>query len=127
METLIILTFVVGYLAIAFEQSLSINKTAIALLTGVLCWVYYILDSNNKQLVSQELYDHFGQIGSILFFLLAAMTIVEIIDAHDGFEVIKRTITTKDKRKLLWIVGFVTFFLSAVLDNLTTAIVMVSL
>ncbi len=127
MYTLIIIVFILGYLAIALEGPLKINKSAIALLTGVLCWVFYIFSNNNKELVSQQLYDHFGEIGSILFFLLAAMTIVEIIDAHDGFEVIKRTITTKNKRRLLWIVGILTFFLSAVLDNLTTAIVMVSL
>jgi Na+/H+ antiporter NhaD/arsenite permease-like protein len=85
------------------------------------------LGSADPHLVSDQLYEHFGQISAILFFLLGAMTIVELIDAHDGFDVITSKITTKDKRKLLWIISFVTFFLSAVLDNLTTTIVMVSL
>ncbi|MGZ5220870.1 MAG: sodium:proton antiporter NhaD [Chitinophagaceae bacterium] len=127
MNTLITLLFIAGYAAIAFEHPLKINKTASALLTGVLCWVVYIMGSANIDLVSEQLYEHLGQISGILFFLLGAMTIVEIIDALDGFEVITSKITTKDKRKLLWIIGFVTFFLSAVLDNLTTTIVMVSL
>jgi Na+/H+ antiporter NhaD/arsenite permease-like protein len=127
MYTLITLLFIVGYAAIAFEHPLKINKTASALLTGVLLWVVYIMGSADTDLVSGQLYEHLGQISGILFFLLSAMTIVELIDAHDGFEVITSKITTKDKRKLLWIIGFVTFFLSAVLDNLTTTIVMVSL
>lgn len=127
MYTLITILFIAGYAAIAFEHPLKINKTASALLTGVLCWVVYIMVSSDKALVSEQLYEHLGQISGILFFLLGAMTIVELIDAHDGFEVITSKITTKDKRKLLWIISFVTFFLSAVLDNLTTTIVMVSL
>lgn len=127
MYTLITIIFIVGYAAIAFEHPLKINKTASALLTGVLCWVVYIMAGENTDLVSKQLYEHFGQISGILFFLLSAMTIVELIDAHDGFEVITSKITTRDKRKLLWIISFVTFFLSAVLDNLTTTIVMVSL
>jgi Na+/H+ antiporter NhaD/arsenite permease-like protein len=117
----------VGYAAIAFEHPLKINKSATALLTGVLCWVFYILGSPDTAIVSEQLYEHFGQISGILFFLLSAMTIVELIDAHNGFDVITSKITTTDKRKLLWIISFVTFFLSAVLDNLTTTIVMVSL
>lgn len=127
MYTLITLLFIVGYAAIAFEHPLKINKTASALLTGVVCWVVYIMGSADTAHVSEQLYEHLGQISGILFFLLSAMTIVELIDAHDGFDVITRKITTRDKRKLLWIISFVTFFLSAVLDNLTTTIVMVSL
>ena len=127
MTTLITLLFIAGYAAIAFEHPLKINKTASALLTGVLCWVVYILGSSNTDLVSEQLYEHLGQISGILFFLLGAMTIVELIDAHDGFDVITSKIKTKDKRKLLWIISLVAFFLSAVLDNLTTTIVMVSL
>jgi len=119
--------FIVGYAAIAFEHPIKINKTASALLTGVLCWVVYIMGSANADLVSEQLYEHLGQISGILFFLLSAMTIVELIDAHNGFDVITNKITTTDKRKLLWIISFVAFFLSAVLDNLTTTIVMVSL
>ena len=127
MYILIIITFIIGYAAIALEHPIKINKTASAILTGVLCWTIYILGSANKEVIDDQLYEHFGAISSILFFLLSAMTIVEIIDAHDGFKVITSKITTKDQRKLLWIISFVTFFLSAVLDNLTTTIVMISL
>jgi Na+/H+ antiporter NhaD/arsenite permease-like protein len=124
---LIATIFVLGYAAIAFEHPIKINKTASALLTGVLCWVVYIMSSSDTHLVSEQLYEHLGQISGILFFLLGAMTIVELIDAHDGFDVITSKIKTTDIRKLLWIICIVTFFLSAVLDNLTTTIVMVSL
>ncbi len=127
MNILIVLIFVIGYAFIAFEHSVHVNKTASALLTGVLCWVVYILNSHNTNAVTAELYEHLGQISGILFFLLGAMTIVELIDAHDGFEAITRKIKTSDKRMLLWIVSIITFFLSAVLDNLTTTIVMISL
>ncbi len=127
MYILIIATFIIGYIAIALEHPIRINKTASALLTGVLCWAIYIMGTKDTNLVSEKLYGHFGEISGILFFLLGAMTIVELIDAHDGFEVITSKIRTKDKRKLLWIISFVAFFLSSVLDNLTTTIVMVSL
>lgn len=127
MNTLIIAIFIIGYSAIAFEHPIKINKTASALFTGVLCWVVYILSAVDKTIVSEELYSHLGEISGILFFLLGAMTIVELVDAHDGFDVITSRITTTDQRKLLWIISIVTFFLSAVLDNLTTTIVMVSL
>jgi len=93
----------------------------------VLCWVVYIMSGTNHEIVSEELYEHLGQISGILFFLLGAMTIVELIDAHDGFDVITTKIKTSDQLKLLWIISIITFFLSAVLDNLTTTIVMVSL
>lgn len=127
MHILIIIIFILGYAAIALEHPIKINKTATALLTGVLCWVVYILSTTDTALVSEQLYEHFGQISGILFFLLGAMTIVEIIDAHDGFNVITSKIKTKNIRVLLWIISIITFFLSAVLDNLTTTIVMVSL
>jgi NhaD family Na+/H+ antiporter len=123
----IIVVFILGYLCIALESFLKINKAAIALLTGVLCWTLYIFSQNEKDLVTSELIEHLGNLSQILFFLLGAMTIVELIDAHDGFEIITRRITTKSKRKLIWIICFITFFLSAVLDNLTTTIVMISL
>jgi Na+/H+ antiporter NhaD/arsenite permease-like protein len=83
--------------------------------------------SNDSHLVNEQLTEHIGELSGILFFLMGAMTIVELIDAHDGFEVITSRITTNNKRKLLWIISILTFFLSAALDNLTTAIVMVSL
>ena len=127
MEILILAIFVLGYAAIAFEQPLKINKAASALLTGVLCWTVYILFAANRETVAEQLLNHLGNLSGILFFLMGAMTIVEIIDAHDGFEVITRRITTNSKRKLLWIICFLTFFLSAALDNLTTAIVMASI
>jgi NhaD family Na+/H+ antiporter len=127
MVFLIIATFVVGYIAIALEHSIRINKAASALITGVLCWTFYILFTPVKETVVDTLLHHLGDLSQILFFLLGAMTIVELIDAHDGFEIITKRITTKNKKKLLWIIGLLTFFLSAVLDNLTTAIVMVSL
>lgn len=127
MEILIISIFVLGYAAIALEHPLKINKAASALLTGVLVWTVFVLFSADKEIVSEELTEHLGNLSGILFFLMGAMTIVELIDAHDGFEVITSRINTNSKRKLLWIVGFLTFFLSAVLDNLTTAIVMASM
>lgn len=127
MSAIIIGIFVLGYLGIAFEHSIRINKAATALVTGVLCWTIYILFAEQKETVTQQLAFHLGELSQILFFLLGAMTIVELIDVHDGFDIITNRITTTNKRKLLWIIAFVTFFLSAVLDNLTTAIVMVSL
>ena len=127
MTAFIIIVFIAGYLAIAFEHPLRINKAASALLTGVVCWTIYALLGNDRELISEELAHHLSEIAGILFFLLGAMVIVELIDAHDGFEVITQRITTTSKRKLVWIVGLLAFFLSAVLDNLTTTIVMVSL
>ncbi|MEJ7830296.1 MAG: sodium:proton antiporter NhaD, partial [Segetibacter sp.] len=104
-----------------------INKAAPALITGVLCWTVYSLASTDKTLVDHQLAESLGEYAGILFFLMGAMTIVAIIDAHDGFQIITRRITTTSKRRLLWIISLLTFFLSPVLDNLTTAIVMVSL
>src|SRR6185436_310560 len=127
MTAFIVIAFIAGYLAIAFEQPLKINKAASALLTGVICWTIYALFDSNRELVSENLSHHLSGIAGILFFLLGAMVIVELIDAHDGFEIITEKIQNTNKRKLVWIIGFITFFLSAVLDNLTTAIVMVSL
>jgi NhaD family Na+/H+ antiporter len=127
MNLLIIIIFVFGYLAISVEHSIRINKAASALLTGVLCWSVFALMSSEKEIVSEELAHHLSDISGILFFLLGAMVIVELIDAHDGFEIITERIQTTNKKKLVWLVGFITFFLSAVLDNLTTTIVMVSL
>jgi NhaD family Na+/H+ antiporter len=127
MAGLIIAAFVIGYLAIALEHSLKINKAATALVTGIVCWTIFILYSVDAETVVEELSHHLGELSQILFFLLGAMTIVELIDAHDGFEIITKRITTQKKKKLIWIICLLTFFLSAVLDNLTTTIVMVSL
>ena len=127
MSIILISIFIIGYIAIAFEHVIRINKSAIALLTGVLCWSVYVFMSNDAQLISEELSKHISELAGILFFLMGAMTIVELIDAHDGFDVITNRITTSNKRSLLFIICAITFFLSAVLDNLTTTIVMVSL
>jgi len=127
MTAIIIIVFIVGYLGIAFEHPLRINKAASALLTGVICWSIYALSGSDKELVSENLSHHLSDISGILFFLLGAMVIVELIDAHDGFEIITERIQSTNKKKLVWIIGFITFFLSAILDNLTTTIVMVSL
>lgn len=128
MIALLIAIFVLGYLAIAFEHSIHINKTASAILTGVLCWTVYSLSGlADSEVVVEQLAHHLTPIAEILFFLLAAMTIVELVDAHEGFTIITDRINTKDPKRLLWIVGFLTFFMSAALDNLTTSIVMISL
>ena len=127
MITIILITiFILGYLAIAFEQPLKLNKAAAALLTGVLCWTTFTIQSQSPETVIKELNEHLGEIASILFFLLGAMTIVEVIDSHNGFEIITQKITTSSKKRLLFIITGITFLLSALLDNLTTAIVMTS-
>ena len=123
----IISIFIVGYTLIAFEQYVKVNKAAIALLTGVVCWTLYVFHGQDLHLINKQLAEHTGEIAGILFFLMGAMTIVELIDAHDGFDVITSAIKTTSNRKLLWIVSLLAFFLSAALDNLTTAIVMVTL
>jgi Na+/H+ antiporter NhaD/arsenite permease-like protein len=126
MQILLIITFIIGYAAIVFEHPIRINKTASALLTGVLCWTVYMVSEHDPSVINQELSHHLGSVAEILFFLLGAMTIVELIDAHHGFKIITDRITSKNKVNLLWLIAIVTFFLSAMLDNLTTAIVMVS-
>lgn len=127
MAILIIILFILGYLAIAFEHTIRLNKAATALVTGVLCWTVYILFTEDKEMVSEQLSHHLGELSQILFFLMGAMTIVELIDAHDGFEIVTSRIRTTDKRKLMWVIALLAFFFSAVLDNLTTTIVMISL
>ncbi len=127
MLSILVSIFIIGYVLIAFEQKININKSAIALIAGVLCWMFYILLVEDKSMVNNQLSDHLASISGIVFFLLGAMTIVELIDSHEGFTIITSKIIQTDKRKLLWIIAFLTFFLSAVLDNLTTSIVMVSL
>ena len=122
-----LVVFVLGYAAIAFEHQLKIDKAAAALITGVLTWTLYVLASNNIHEVEGQLLHHLSEISSILFFLIGAMTIVELVDAHEGFSVITDKIKTTNKVKLMWIIGILSFFFSAALDNLTTSIVMVSL
>jgi len=126
-ELMVILLFIVGYLAIAFEHPLQLNKAASALITGVLCWTIYFVQHHSSHEASEALLHHTGEIASILFFLLGAMTIVELIDSHNGFDIITQKIKTHNTQKLLLIITTITFFLSALLDNLTTAIVMTSL
>ncbi len=127
MTALIISIFILGYTAIALEHTLKINKAAIALITGVLCWTIYIIYSPDKELVNDQLTHELGELSGILFFLLGAMTIVELIDAYKGFDIITTRIKQTNKKKLLWIIAFISFFLSAILDNLTTTIVIISL
>src|SRR5687768_2177779 len=127
MSILAIAVSLTGYLAIALEHPIRINKAATAVLTGVFCWVLYIVQLNDPKVGVESLMHHLGEISSILFFLLGAMTIVELIDSHDGFKLITQRIKTRNKVKLLLIITILTFFLSALLDNLTTAIVMTSL
>jgi Na+/H+ antiporter NhaD/arsenite permease-like protein len=155
--TVICIIFFFGYLCIAFEHPIRINKAASALATGVLCWTLYAINSGSMvapesiptwfadKLASQgdghldhaklslefmadgQLHTLLAEISGILFFLLGAMTIVELVDAYEGFALVTKRITATNKVKLLWIVGVVTFFMSSVLDNLTTTIVMISL
>lgn len=127
MEILIIIIFLLGYAAIAFEHSINVNKAASALITGVLCWAVYIISMPDKEIVNLQLTEHMGDLSGILFFLLGAMTIVELIDAHEGFNIITSKIKSTNKKSLIWIIGLLTFFLSAILDNMTTTIIMVSL
>jgi Na+/H+ antiporter NhaD/arsenite permease-like protein len=138
MLTVIVLTFIIGYLAIVFEHPLKLDKTVPALIMGALCWAFVslgdwgqplpLLDHHgNATTMEPALLHHVGKIAEILVFLIGAMTIVELIDMHKGFSVITNAIKTRKKTALLWIITGITFFLSAVLDNLTCTIVMVSL
>jgi Na+/H+ antiporter NhaD/arsenite permease-like protein len=128
MLILIVAIFCIGYLAIATEHFIKIDKAASALVMGTACWVVYaIYNSTTMSIVESQLMHHIGEISGILFFILGAMTIVELIDSHEGFDIITNSISTQSKRNLLWIIGTLAFLLSAVLDNLTTTIVMVSM
>jgi len=127
MLTIMIVIFVLGYLAIALEHPIKVDKAASALITGVLVWTLFVISGADHHFIEEELLHHLSEISSILFFLLGAMTIVELVDAHEGFSIITDKIKTKNRVKLLWIVSVLTFFFSAALDNLTTTIVMVSL
>lgn len=145
MYILMAVVFVLGYLAIAFEHNIHIEKSAPALLIGVLCWTFLVLGGDTilvEQLnqaatnshgaglhdyINHHLLEHLSEISSILFFLIGAMTIVELIDSYGGFSIITDKIRTTNKVKLLWILSILTFFLSAALDNMTTAIVMAAL
>jgi Na+/H+ antiporter NhaD/arsenite permease-like protein len=157
MLTAIVIIFIVGYLAIALEHPLKVDKTATALVLGMLLWVLYAMGAEhlvpmfsgekfqrylaeNPSLLSSDtahqalsyvinvdVVEHLGDIAQTVLFLLGAMTIVELIDIHEGFTVITSRINTRNKRGLLWVMAWLTFFMSAVLDNLTTTIVMLTL
>jgi Na+/H+ antiporter NhaD/arsenite permease-like protein len=133
----ILIIFILGYACIALEHTFKIDKAAPALLTGTLCWVLFVYgadelipqinSADHMSFINDSLKEHLVDIAEILFFLLGAMTIVEIIDAHEGFSIITDRIRTTKRVQLIWILSVLTFFLSAALDNLTTAIVMAAL
>jgi Na+/H+ antiporter NhaD/arsenite permease-like protein len=123
----ITIVFIIGYVLIAVEHKIKVDKAATALITGVLCWLLFYFSNHSNVESEKALLEHVGDISSILFFLLGAMTIVEVIDSHDGFRLIAGVIRTRSKTLILLLVSIITFFLSAILDNLTTAIVMTSL
>ena len=127
MYALLIVIFVLAYLGIVFEHPLKVNKAAFALLAGVILWLIYGTMIPDRHLFEHHLEHHFVEISGILFFLLGAMTIVEIIDGHKGFDVITSKISKLDLKYLFWIIGILSFLLSAILDNLTTTILMISL
>ncbi|MBM6661053.1 sodium:proton antiporter NhaD [Marseilla massiliensis] len=131
----IVVVFVFGYLCIALESFTKVNKAAVALLMFVACWTLFMIDpgsyvsgavgENVASAVSEVMERHLGSTATTLFFLMGAMTIVEVVDQNGGFNFVRGIIASKSKRALLWRIAFITFFLSAILDNMTTAIVMV--
>ena len=127
MMVALVIIFIIGYLLITLEHAIHINKSAIALITAVLSWTILVMNPANKDAALETLGHHFSGVAEIVFFLLGAMTIVELIDAHDGFQNITEKIKTTNKTKFIWTISLVTFFLSAVLDNLTSTIVMISI
>lgn len=127
MLAMLVVVFVIAYAAIALEHPLKVNKSASALIGAGLLWTIYAVMTGDHQQVGQQLNESLASTAQIVFFLMGAMTIVEVVDAHNGFEVITSRIKTTRLSTLMWLVGIVTFFLSAVLDNLTTTIVMISL
>ena len=127
MILLLLATFILGYLLITLEHAIHINKAAIVLITAVLCWTIIVMNPAYKSEAIAALGHHLSSVAEIVFFLLGAMTIVELIDAHDGFQNITEKIKTTKKSKFIWTIALLTFFLSAVLDNLTSTIVMLSI
>ena len=124
---IMLVVFILGYMAIALEHPLKIDKAASALIIGALGWTLYAFSGADAHHIGEHLAHHLVDISEILFFLLGAMTIVELIDAHQGFSVLTDRINTNNRVKLMWILCVLTFFFSAVLDNLTTSIVMAAL
>lgn len=127
MITAIIVIFIIAYAAITLEHPLKVNKTASALIGAGLLWTVYAMSTGDHVLVNEQLGESLMTTAQIVFFLMGAMTIVEVVDAHNGFDVITSRINTTSLTSLLWLIGIVSFFLSAMLDNLTTTIVMISL
>lgn len=127
MLTALIVIYVVAYLAIALEHPIRINKAASALVAAGLLWTVYAVSLGDPPKVGAQLSESVVATAQIVFFLMGAMTIVEVVDAHNGFDVVTRRIRTSKLSTLVWLVGLVTFILSAILDNLTTTIVMISL
>ncbi|MFO1264922.1 MAG: sodium:proton antiporter NhaD [Rhodoferax sp.] len=127
MNAAIVFVFAMAYAAIALEHPIKVNKSATAMIGAGLLWTIFAMSGIPGNDVSAKLNESLISTAQIVFFLMGAMTIVEVVDAHDGFEVITSRIRTQRVSSLMWLVGFVTFFLSAILDNLTTTIVMVSL
>ncbi len=135
LTTLIVAVFVIGYFLIAIESLTKINKAAIALLMFVGCWTIFMCNPSQylvaavgdkvAQVVSDTIEHHLGSTATTLFFLMGAMTIVELVDQNGGFNFVRDMMRTKSKRGLLWRIAFMTFILSAILDNLTTSIVMI--
>ena len=131
----IVIVFILGYACIALESVIKVNKAAIALLMFIACWTLFMIDPNAYLILEQGediirkateiIEDHLGETASTLFFLMGAMTIVELVDQNGGFDFVRTSLRTTSKRKLLWRIVFMTFFLSAILDNLTTSIVMI--
>ena len=119
--------FIVGYLAIVFEYYIKINKTASAIIMAVLTWGVLITFGDPSFVTDLVVNEYLGQASQIIFFLLCALTLVELIDSHHGFRIITDLINTRSKRKMLWVVGFLSFFVSSILDNLTTTVVLVSM
>lgn len=127
MNILLISFFLIAYAAIALEHPLKVNKSASALIGAGMLWTIYAVLLGDTHKITEQLGESLTGTAQIVFFLMGAMTIVEVVDAHNGFEVITKRIKTSKLSSLMWLVGFVTFFLSAILDNLTTTIVMISL
>jgi len=125
---LIILVFLMGYAAIIFEHNVKVSKTAVAIFVAIVCWIIYFLVSPQMlDFILNNLGTHVSDIAQIIFFLMGAMALVELVDSHRGFKIVTDLIRTNSKKKMLWLISFITFFLSAVLDNLTTTILMISL
>jgi Na+/H+ antiporter NhaD/arsenite permease-like protein len=122
---IISILFILGYIAITFEAEVKVNKAAIALLAGIVCWGVYLATGVLADRTAQLLH-YLAEVTQVVFFLVGAMVIVEIIDAHNGFSVFTDRIQVRSKRGLLWLLGSVSFVLSGILDNLTDTIVMVT-